>query len=113
MSHAARIAEIERHRAESKRIVEEETARILGFDIELAYLRSGTVPSDGMSSMLRTDAILQVIRTHGPAMSPTAIRSKLHEGGRDDGLNEVNATLNYLKTEGRVVRVSRGVYQLA
>jgi len=86
-------------------------ARAAGKREEVARLRESiaAVKRGGLPPA-RTDAILAVLRRSGSAMSPKEIVTALRDGGRDDELRSVTATLNHLLGQKRVLRQGRGRY---
>ncbi len=86
-------------------------ARAAGKREEVARLRESIAAMErGGLPPARTDAILAVLRRGGTAMSPKEIASALHDGGREDELRSVTATLSHLLGRGRVLRQGRGRY---
>ena len=110
MTRADRIAAVEAELVTQRVMIAEAVAKLRGLEAELASLKAGIPVEGDLSSMLRTEAILNVLQTVSGTMSPSEILSRLHAAGRSDALRDVTATLNHLLIQDRVQKPYRGRY---
>ena len=104
----ATLAELERRRDECHSIARRKWAEAIGLDAQLEALRAGLQPVGAFEALSLTDAVEQVLRAAGVAMTPAQIHSELQTRGRNDELRSLGGTLQYLKRTGRVTKAGRG-----
>jgi len=110
MGTAQRVAELEHERAELRSQLDLTIARLGAVDHELKLLRQVARPGGDLAEMKLTDAIVTILRNDGGTMTPKDIQARLADGGREEPLNKITATLKYLGSQSRVVRQGRGRY---
>lgn len=115
---AERRSMLKSHQAALLRLQEAQAAELATLDARIAEL-GGRVPaqsplagSDNRPRQSgRADMIIQVLG-QAPQMSLDELRQNLEASGVTD-TKTLSQTMAYLKKQGRVEQVSRGVYQLA
>jgi hypothetical protein len=109
---ASRIAATEQVLAEA---LEERIgldARIRGLEESLRVLQGHATPATGLAELMRTEAILEVLRESRSAMGVADIKRAFSAAGRtgdDEAL--IGATLIYLLAQKTVERPTRGRYR--
>jgi hypothetical protein len=95
-------------------------AQVKGLEARQAALRRAVVEADcspvdntDLTTMVRNDAIIAVLKRAGRPMRIPEIVDALHEAGRTSERNQdIQFYLSNLKKKERVVWVDRGVYAL-
>jgi hypothetical protein len=94
-------------------------AEVKGLEVRQAALRkaiaernSSPVGNPDLTTMVRKDAIIAVLKKAGRPMRIPEVVDALREAGRTDRNVDVGLYLSTLKQEERVVWVDRGVYAL-
>jgi len=109
---SSRIAATEQQLAEAQEERIGLDARIRGLEESLRVLQGHATPAKGLAELMRTEAILGVLRQAGSAMGVTDIKRAFIAAGRigdDEAL--IGATLAYLLAQKMVERPSRGRYR--
>jgi hypothetical protein len=102
------LAALERRRDDLRLEAQRLWAQAAGVEAEMAALRAGLQPSGAFESLKVADAVEQVLRSAGQAMSPAEIHAELLARGRRDKPQSMGGTLQHLKHAGRVTKVGRG-----
>lgn len=91
---------------------EEQLARlhseVRALRVQLTELRSGGPAPTPFAELSHSDAVVEVLRADGGAMSPRQIHRRLLEAGRHDKERSLGGILQALKRRGRVDTVARG-----
>jgi hypothetical protein len=112
MTLASRIAAIDLEIAE----VQEERigldARLRGLEENRRVLQGHATPAAGLAELMRTDAIMEVLRECREALGVKDIKAAFSAAGRTgDDPASIGATLTYLLAQKMVERPTRGRYR--
>ncbi|MFP4311639.1 MAG: hypothetical protein ACLFS9_06610 [Nitriliruptoraceae bacterium] len=96
---------------------EEQLARlqseVRALRVQLTDLRTGGPTPTPFAELSHSDAVVEVLRTDGGALSPSEIHRRLVEGGRQDKERSLGGILQALKRRGRVDTIARGSWIVA
>ena len=114
MGRTDRIAELARRRRELEEQIDAVRAEHAGVLAELGALQRGTEAPSELVGVDRTTAIIAVLReAEGPLRTAEVVQRLQAHGREADTAAVVNATLVYLRSQGRVSRPARGLYTAA
>ena len=102
------LAELERRRDDCRSQARRLWAEATGLDAQIEALGAGLQPVGAFEALSLTDAVEQLLRAAGAAMTPAQIHAQLHVRGRKDELRSLGGTLQYLKRAGRATTAGRG-----
>ena len=103
-----RITELEGELSILKMDLAQLVAQIRWHEKQVALLRAGIEGPSQLATLLRTDAILSLLRTAEGTLGPSDILTSLQAAGRTKELRKVTATLDYLMKRGLITKPDRG-----
>ena len=112
-SRVAYVQRIESELADKEEQLARLRSEVRALRLQLSELRNGGGAPQPMTELTYSDAVVEVLRQDGGALSPQQIHELLLAAGRDDEPRSLGGSLPALKRRGRVERVGRGQWVMA